>query len=218
LPRESKRSRIERAGRIVERLAATYPDSRCALDHDSPFQLLLATVLSAQCTDAMVNRVTPALFERFATPEALAAAPLDEIEEAIRRINYYRTKAKALKGLAAALVERHGGEVPRALDDLVRLPGVGRKTANVVRGVAWGDADGVVVDTHVKRIANLLRLTRSDDPVRIERELLDLLPREERVMFTHRVIEHGRALCIARRPRCGECVLSDLCPSSTVTT
>lgn len=216
MPVESRRARRERARAIVDLLGAEYPDSRCSLEHDSPYQLLLATVLSAQCTDALVNRVTPELFRRYPAAADLAAAPLEEIEDVIRQVNFYRNKAKALKALGAVLVDRHGGEVPRDMDDLVALPGVGRKTANVVRGVAWNLADGVVVDTHVKRIARLLRLTRADDPVAIEQDLLALLPEESRVVFTHRVIDHGRAVCVARRPRCGECVLSHLCPSALV--
>lgn len=214
MPVESKRARRERAREIVDLLGAEYPESRCSLEHDSPYQLLLATVLSAQCTDALVNRVTPELFRRYPTPADLAEAPLEEIEDTIRQVNFYRNKSKALKALGAALVDRHGGEVPREMDDLVELPGVGRKTANVVRGVAWGLADGVVVDTHVKRIANLLRLTRKHDPVGIEADLLALLPEDARVVFTHRVIDHGRAVCVARRPRCAECVLVELCPSA----
>jgi endonuclease-3 len=216
LPVESRRARRERAQAIVDLLGAAYPDSRCSLEHDSPYQLILATVLSAQCTDALVNRVTPELFRRYPTPAELAAAPLEEIEDTIRQVNFYRSKARALKALGAALVDRHGGEVPRAMEDLVELPGVGRKTANVVRGVAWNLADGVVVDTHVKRIARLLRLTPAEDPVAVEQDLLALLPDESRVAFTHRVIDHGRAVCVARRPRCGECVLSHLCPSALV--
>jgi endonuclease-3 len=216
LPVESRRVRRERAQAIVDLLGATYPDSRCSLEHDSPYQLLLATVLSAQCTDALVNRVTPELFRRYPAAADLAAAPLEEIEDTIRQVNFYRNKAKALKALGAALVDRHGGEVPREMDDLVALPGVGRKTANVVRGVAWNLADGVVVDTHVKRISRLLRLTRAEDPISVEQDLLALLPEEARVVFTHRVIDHGRAVCVARRPRCGECVLSHLCPSALV--
>lgn len=216
MPRESKRARLARTADLLARLAERYPESRCSLDHESPFQLLVATVLSAQCTDALVNRTTPGLFARFPTPAALAAAALDEIEDAIRQVNFYRTKAKALQGLGAALVERHGGEVPRSMEALTALPGVGRKTANVVRGVGFGEADGVVVDTHVKRIARLLGLTRSDDPEVVERDLLALLPVEARVVFTHRVIDHGRAVCVARRPRCAACALADLCPSAAV--
>jgi endonuclease-3 len=213
--RESKAARSARALRIVERLQQLYPDSRCSLDHQNPFQLLVATVLSAQCTDARVNQVTPGLFTRYPTPAALAAADPAELEQTIRSVNYYRTKARALIGLAEALLERHGGEVPRAMDELVALPGVGRKTANVVRGVAFGEADGLVVDTHVKRITQRLGLTRQSDADRVERELLPLVPPAERVAFTHRVIDHGRAVCTARAPLCSACGLVDLCPSGS---
>jgi endonuclease-3 len=216
LPRESKRAKHERALEILGRLAEAYPDSRCSLDHASPFQLLTATLLSAQCTDVLVNKVTPALFARYPSPADLAGAPVEELEGVIRQVNFYRTKAKALQGLGEALVDRHGGEVPRSMEALTGLPGVGRKTANVVRGIAFGEADGVVVDTHVKRVSNRLGLTRSDDPVQIEQDLLGLVPPESRVVFTHRVIDHGRAVCIARRPRCEVCVLNDICPSSLV--
>jgi endonuclease-3 len=212
LPRESITARRERTAEIVARLAETYPDSQCSLYHRSPFELLVATVLSAQCTDARVNQVTPALFERYPTPASLAEAPLAEVEEAIRSVNFFRTKAKALVGLARTLVDEHGGEVPREMDALVRLPGVGRKTANVVRGTAFGESDGVVVDTHVRRVAGRLGLTTSGDPEQIERDLLKLLPPAERVAFTHRIIDHGRAICLARTPRCEICPLSDLCP------
>ncbi len=173
-------------------------------------------MLSAQCTDARVNQVTPALFVSYPSPAALGGAPLAEVEERIRSVNFFRNKAKALVGLGQALEEEHGGAVPREMDALTALPGVGRKTANVVRGVAFGEADGVVVDTHVKRIAKRLGLTRADDPERVERDLLPLLAPEQRVVFTHHVIDHGRAVCIARKPRCGECVLAELCPSAGV--
>jgi endonuclease-3 len=214
LPRESRAARRERLAEILRRLAELYPESRCSLDYRSPFQLLVATVLSAQCTDAAVNRATPALFARYPDPAALAAAPVEEVADTIRSVNFYRTKARSLVGLAGALLERHGGEVPREMEALVALPGVGRKTANVVRGVAWGLSDGVVVDTHVKRIAALLGLTREADPERVERDLLLLLPPEARVVFTHRIIDHGRAVCVARRPRCAECTLAELCPAA----
>jgi endonuclease III len=197
---------------VLERLREMYPDSRCSLDHADEFQLLCATVLSAQCTDALVNRVTPALFARYPTPSALAAAEPAEVEETIRSVNYYRTKAKALVGLGEA-VEEAGGSVPRSLDELTALPGVGRKTANVVLGVGFGIADGIVVDTHVKRVAHRLGFTRESDPVRVERDLVPLIPEPERVVFTHRVIDHGRAICTARVPRCAECALVDLCPT-----
>jgi endonuclease-3 len=216
LPRESKRAKAERTLEILRRLEETYPDSRCSLDHASPYQLLAATLLSAQCTDVLVNIVTPSLFERYPSPAHLASAAAEEIEDVIRPINFNRTKARALRGLGEALMERHGGEVPRAMDELTELPGVGRKTANVVRGVAFGESDGIVVDTHVKRVSNRLGLTRSDDPVQIETDLLALVPPEARVVFTHRVIDHGRAICVARRPRCEVCPLNDICPSSLV--
>lgn len=193
-----------------------YPESECSLTHGSPFQLLVATVLSAQCTDARVNSATPALFESFPTPAALANAPYEAVEDIVRPLGFFRTKAKAIIGLAQALEERFGGEVPTSIEELTSLPGVGRKTANVVRGVAFGEADGVVVDTHVKRIAYRLGLTRQTDPERVERDLIELLPREERVIFTHRVIDHGRAVCVARKPRCAICGIEPLCPSSTL--
>jgi endonuclease III len=214
LPRESRRARRERAREIVRRLEAAYPDSRCSLDHRGPFELLVATVLSAQCTDARVNQVTPGLFARWPGPAELAGAPVVEVEAAIRSVNFFRNKAKALVGLAGALLAEHGGEVPRGMEALQRLPGVGRKTANVVRGVAFGEADGVVVDTHVKRVALRLGLTAETDPDRVERDLLPLLEPGERVVFTHRVIDHGRAVCVARSPRCGECRLAALCPTA----
>lgn len=214
MPRESRRAKRERTGEILRRLAEAYPDSRCSLDHEGPFQLVAATILSAQCTDALVNRVTPELFARYPTPAAMAAAPLEDLERAIGKLNYFRSKSRALKGMATALGERHGGEVPPTMEELVQLPGVGRKTANVVLGVGFGIAEGIVVDTHVKRVAGRLDLTRSDDPVRIEQDLLPLVPEEERVIFTHRFIDHGRAVCVARRPKCELCVLTDLCPSA----
>ena len=214
MPRESRRAKQARTAEILHRLAQAYPDSRCSLDHEGPFQLLAATILSAQCTDALVNRVTPELFERYPTAAGMAGAPLEDLEQTIGKLNYYRSKSRSLKGMATALEERHGGEVPARMEDLVQLPGVGRKTANVVLGVGFGVADGIVVDTHVKRVAGRLGLTRSEDPVQIEQDLLPLVPEEERVVFTHRFIDHGRAVCVARRPRCDECVLADLCPSA----
>lgn len=216
MPRESLAARRSRTAEIVRRLAAMYPESRCSLDHENPFQLVVATVLSAQCTDARVNQVTPELFRRWPTPATMAEASQEEMEEVIRPTGFFRSKAKALLGLATALSDEHGGEVPREIAALTKLPGVGRKTANVVMGVAFGEAEGVVVDTHVKRVAGRLGLTRHTDPEKIEQDLLKLLPEEERVIFTHRVIDHGRAVCVARRPRCEICDLADLCPSSLV--
>jgi endonuclease III len=213
LPRESKTAKRERARRVVGRLAELYPESRCSLDHRSPFELLVATVLSAQCTDARVNEVTPGLFARFPDAGSLAAAGEEEVVELIRSINFFRNKARALIGLGRILAAEHAGEVPSELDALVALPGVGRKTANVVRGVAFGEADGVVVDTHVKRIAKRLGLTRHDDPDKVEQDLIPMLEPCDRVVFTHRVIDHGRAVCIARTPRCAICALAELCPA-----
>ncbi|HEU4453425.1 MAG TPA: endonuclease III [Longimicrobium sp.] len=214
MPRESKAARRERVARIVARLEAAYPDSRCSLDHENPLQLVAATVLSAQTTDAAVNRVTPALFARFRTAADFAEASQEEMEGYLKSLNFFRNKSKALIGLGRALTERFGGEVPPRMEDLTTLPGVGRKTANVVLGVGFGIAEGVVVDTHVKRIAARLGLTKEEDPEKIERDLIPLLPPEKRVHFTHLVIDHGRATCPARRPFCERCVVNDLCPTA----
>jgi endonuclease III len=214
LPRESRRARRERAQRIVAALAEAYPGSRCSLEHADRFQLLVATVLSAQTTDAAVNRVTPALFARFPAPADLAAAGQEEVERLLGSLNYYRTKARALIGLARVLEEEHGGRVPPSMEALKRLPGVGRKTANVVLGVGFGIADGVVVDTHVKRIALRLGLTREEDPEGVERDLLPLVDEPQRVVFTHRVIDNGRGVCAARRPACERCTLAAWCPTA----
>jgi endonuclease-3 len=198
----------------MERLAETYPDSRCSLDYQDALQLTVATVLSAQCTDAAVNRATPALFARFRTAQDYAAASQEEMEEYLKSLNFFRNKSRSLIGLGRALVERHGGEVPVDLVALTQLPGVGRKTANVVLGVGFGVAEGVVVDTHVKRIAARLGMTREEDPEKIEQDLLKLLDEGDRVIFTHRLIDHGRATCTARRPFCERCPVADLCPTA----
>jgi endonuclease-3 len=197
-------------------LKATFPDAHCELDYQNPYQLLVATILSAQCTDVRVNLVTPALFARFPSPEALAAASLAEVEELIRSTGFFRNKAKSLIGMARGLVADHDGEVPRTMAELRPLPGVGRKTANVVLGNAFGINEGVTVDTHVKRIAGLLKLTRETDPEKVERDLMALIPREDWTLVSHLLIWHGRRTCIARRPKCGECVLAGLCPSASV--
>ncbi len=204
----------QRAERIVAQLARDYADATCALRHSSPLQLLLATILSAQCTDERVNLVTPALFARFPTAAALAAAAPGEVEALIRSCGFFNAKARNLRGCCRELVERHGGEVPRTMEELLRLPGVARKTANVVLGTAFGIAVGVVVDTHVQRISRLLRLTRQETPERIEPDLMALLPPAAWVDFSHRLIWHGRKVCIARRPRCEGCSLAPLCPSA----
>jgi endonuclease-3 len=214
LPRESAAARRIRTEEIVRRLAAAHPEAHCALDHRSPLELLVATILSAQCTDARVNLVTPALFARYPAAADYARAPLAELEAAVRSTGFFRNKARALQGLGAALVERHGGEVPRTMDELTRLPGVGRKTANVVLGNAFGRDEGIVVDTHVGRLSRRLGLSRSDDPVRVERDLMKLVPERHWTLWAHLLIAHGREVCRAARPQCGRCVLADLCPSA----
>jgi len=210
--RESAAARKTRAAAIARRLASAYPAASCSLEFDGPFQLLVATILSAQCTDRRVNAVTGPLFRRWPTPAALAAARPAALEAVIRSTGFFRAKARSILGCCHGLVERHGGEVPRTLEELVRLPGVGRKTANVVLGSAFGLASGVVVDTHVGRIARRLGLTRHADAVKAERDLVAALPPAEWIAFSHRLIEHGRGVCTARRPRCAGCVLADLCP------
>ena len=205
-----------RARRTLDRLGEAYPgDAKelCALVHDGPFELLVATVLSAQTTDVAVNAVTPGLFARYPTPADLAAADPAEVEVLVKRTGFFRTKAKAVIGLAAAVEERFGGEVPHRLEDLVTLPGVGRKTGNVLRSVALGEP-GLPVDTHVTRLSGLLGLTAHTDPVKIETDLCGLLPRREWGLFSLRLILHGRRVCVARRPRCGDCLLADVCPSA----
>jgi endonuclease-3 len=209
LPRGAR----QRAPVVVERLRAEYPDARCALVHDDPFQLLAATILSAQSTDELVNKTTPALFARYPTPADLGEANPEELEALIHSTGFFRSKAKSLIGMAQALEEHFDGQVPTALEDLVTLPGVGRKTANVVRSVAF-DLPGLPVDTHVGRLTRRLRLTTETDPVKAELDLNRLIPEEERGRFSLRLIEHGRRVCLARRPRCDQCVLADVCPSA----
>lgn len=210
--RETAAARTERAASIAARLEKAYETARCSLDFRSPYELVIATILSAQCTDKRVNEVTPELFRRWPGPDALAAAKQPDVEAVIRSTGFFRSKAKSIVGCARALVERHGGEVPQSLEALVKLPGVGRKTANVVLGSAFGIASGVVVDTHVGRISRRLGLTTATDAVRAERDLVRVLPREHWIAFSHRVIELGRGICAARRPRCEICPLGDLCP------
>lgn len=204
----------KRATAILGKLAAAYPDARCALDHRTPFELLVATILSAQCTDVRVNMVTPALFAKFPTARDLAGADVETVETMIRSTGFFRNKTKSLLGMANALVERHGGQVPADMEALRILPGVGRKTANVVLGNAFGINVGVVVDTHVTRLSRLLGLTKHTDPEKIERDLIGLVPREDWTMVSHWLIHHGRQVCIARRPQCDRCVLATLCPSA----
>ena len=211
---ESAAARRARAAEILARLARAYPAARCALDHRDPLELLVATILSAQCTDARVNQVTPALFRRCPKAADYAAIPADELEALVRPTGFFRNKARSLKALGAALVERHDGDVPSTMEELVALPGVGRKTANVVLGNAFGKNEGIVVDTHVGRLARRLGLTRETDPVRVERDLEPLFPRAEWARLAHLLIAHGRRVCRAPRPRCAECSLAELCPSA----
>ncbi|MGI9040802.1 MAG: endonuclease III [Gemmatimonadales bacterium] len=205
-----------KAAVILERLKRAYPDAKCALDSRDAFELLCATILSAQCTDARVNLVTPAIFARYPTPAALAEADQTDVEEIIRSTGFFRNKAKSLIGMARALVADHAGEVPRTMAQLRVMPGIGRKTANVVLGNAYGINEGVTVDTHVARVSQRLGLTREEDPVKIEQDLMPLFPRDQWTLLSHLFIFHGRRTCVARRPRCAECVLADLCPSAIV--
>ena len=210
------RGAASRATEIVQRLERVYPGAACALEHHNAFELLCATILSAQCTDARVNLVTPILFARYPTPDALARASQSSVEEIIRSTGFFRNKARSLIGMAQAIVADHGGQVPRTMEELRKLPGVGRKTANVVLGNAYGVNEGIAVDTHVARLSQLLGLTQQEDPVKIERDLMSLFPQDKWGLLSHLLIFHGRQVCIARRPRCGECALADVCPSSLV--
>jgi len=216
MARESKKARQERAAEVYDLLAAEYPDAHCELDFEDPFQLAVATILSAQTTDERVNMVTPSLFERYPDAKALASAQQTDVEEIIRSTGFFRNKAKNIIGFARGLMAEHDGTVPSTMDDLAALPGVGRKTANVILGNAFGVDEGVVVDTHVKRLAALLGLTKEESPEKVERDLMEIFPRERWTMLSHLLIWHGRRVCIARRPKCEACVVSHLCPSSRV--
>ena len=215
-PARSRAALGAHATTVHSRLATLYPDAHCELDFRNPYELLAATILSAQCTDKRVNMVTPLLFARYPDPRALAAAAQEEVEEIIKSTGFFRAKAKSLVGMARAIVDRHDGEVPRTMEELVALPGVGRKTANVVLGNAFGTNVGVVVDTHVGRLAVRLGLTKEEDPIKVEQALIPLFPAEQWTMLSHLLIWHGRRVCEARKPRCGDCALADVCPSSQV--
>ena len=199
---------------IIEGLEELYPDVDCELDRETPFQLVCATILSAQSTDVRVNLVTPALFRKYPTPAAMAKAPLPKLEELIRSTGFFRQKAKSLKGTATMIEKDFGGEVPRTLAELVKLPGVARKTASVVLGTAYGLAEGIVVDTHVQRLALRLGLTRATDVKKIEEDLMKVIPHESWIRFSHQLIWHGRRVCFARKPQCGSCTLAPFCPSA----
>jgi endonuclease-3 len=201
-----------RAAEIVRRLAAEYSDAKCALHHRSSFELLIATILSAQCTDERVNIVTKTLFPKYRTPADYAGARPNDLEEDIRSTGFYRNKAKSIRECCRLLVQEHGGKLPNRMDEFVQLPGVGRKTANVVLGTGMGIPTGVVVDTHVQRLSRRMGLTRQTDPEKIEQVLMRLIPQDQWIAFSHRMITHGRRVCMARNPACNACVLSDVCP------
>lgn len=204
------------AAEIHQRLLELYPDAHCELSYRNPFELAVATILSAQCTDKRVNMVTPELFRRWPNADALSQAPREEIAEVVQSTGFFRNKAKSLSGFATQLMDNHGGEVPAVMEELVVLPGIGRKTANVVLGNAFGINEGVVVDTHVQRLSNRFGLTRETDAVKVERALIPLFPRDSWTMLSHLMIWHGRRVCDARRPKCGVCTLADICPSAEI--
>jgi endonuclease-3 len=206
-----RKTEFLRVARIIERLEATYPDARCALNFTNPLQLLIATILSAQSTDRMVNLLTPALFRKYKTAKQFADADTPELEDMIHSSGFFRNKSRNIKAACSVIVEKYGGEVPQTMDELLELPGVARKTANVVLGVAFGQASGVVVDTHVQRLSRRLDLSKEIRPEKIEQALMKLVPREKWIEFSHLLIHHGRALCTALRPKCVECPIEDLC-------
>jgi endonuclease-3 len=210
--KETLDEKRRRASSVLRRLARAYPDARCSLDYSNPLELLVATILSAQCTDVRVNMVTPALFRKYRTAADYSRAPAGELENDIRQTGFFNSKAKSLRRAGAAIAAEHGGRVPETMETLVRLPGVGRKTANVILGNAFGKDEGFVVDTHVARVSRRLGFTRQADPVKIERDLNALVPKGRRTMAAHRLIFHGRQICVARRPRCEICPVNPLCP------
>jgi endonuclease-3 len=210
-PPKTAADRRARVSEILRRLESMYPGATCALRHQSPWQLLVATILSAQCTDKRVNEVTPGLFEKYPTPQDFAAVRPETLANDIRSTGFFNNKAKSVVGAAKKVVAEFGGQVPRAMEEMLTLPGVARKTANVVLGTAYGIPSGIVVDTHVQRIAARLDLTKNTDPVKIEQDLMKIVPQEKWILFSHEVILHGRALCQARSPKCAECALNDAC-------
>ncbi|UCF36508.1 MAG: endonuclease III [Acidobacteriota bacterium] len=211
MPSQKEREQ-QRISEILKRLEERFPDAECALTHRSAFELLMATILSAQCTDERVNMVTPVLFARYPGPGELAQADMEELQEIIRSTGFFRNKAKSLRGAAEKIAHHFDGEVPQTMDDLLTLPGVARKTANVVLGTWYGIADGVVVDTHVRRLSQRLGLTRQKEPQKIERDLMKKIPQDEWIALSHRLIHHGRQTCKSQKPRCEECSLAELCP------
>jgi len=215
-PRETFDQTKRRAAAVLRRLAKTYPEARCALDHRSPLELLVATILSAQCTDVRVNMVTPHLFEKYATAADYARSPKGVLESEVRSTGFFNAKARSIRAACAAIAAEHGGRVPDTMEALLRLPGVGRKTANVILGKAFGKDEGFVVDTHVGRLSRRLGFTRETDPVKVEADLNALVPKGRRTMGAHLLIAHGRRVCAARKPRCGHCPVDSLCPKIRV--
>ncbi len=216
--RETKSQLKERTEKIIKLLKRAHPDAKCALNHSNAFELLIATILSAQCTDERVNKVTADLFRKYRKPEAYLKVPATELQEDIRTTGFFRNKTKSIQGACKMLVEEFDGEVPQSMAELLKLPGVARKTANVVLGVAYGKSEGVVVDTHVSRLSHRLKLTRHRDAGKIEKDLMEIVPRRNWIEFAHLLIFHGRRICKARRPLCEECVVEELCPSSMLKT
>ena len=216
MPVESIAVKKKRVLKIITRLKEQYPDARCSLDFDTVHQLMVATILSAQCTDERVNLVTPVLFKRFTSVKEFAEASTEELEQMIYTTGFFRAKAKAIKESAQQLMEKFDGEIPRTLSELVTLQGVGRKTASVILGAGFGLAEGVVVDTHVARISRKLGLTRKNHPAKIERDLMALIEKDDWIAFSHRLIDHGRSICVARSPRCGDCPVRKFCPGAEI--
>ncbi|OLD28480.1 MAG: endonuclease III [Acidobacteria bacterium 13_1_40CM_3_55_6] len=216
--RETKSQLKERTEKIIKLLKRAHPDAKCALNHSNAFELLIATILSAQCTDERVNKVTADLFRKYRKPEAYLKVPATELQEDIRTTGFFRNKTKSIQGACKMLVQEFDGEVPQSMAELLKLPGVARKTANVVLGVAYGKSEGVVVDTHVSRLSHRLKLTRHRDAGKIEKDLMEIVPRRNWIEFAHLLIFHGRRICKARRPLCEECVVEELCPSSILKT
>ena len=213
MPRETKQAKSKRASEIIGRLKHNYPNAKCSLNFETVHQLMVATILSAQCTDERVNAVTPSLFKKYKSIKAFAESDVEELGRDIYSTGFHNSKAKSIKKSAQQLLQLFAGKIPNTLNELTTLAGVGRKTGSVVLGAGFGLAEGIVVDTHVGRISRLLKLTYEDDPVKVERDLMKILPRNEWIIFSHLMINHGRALCKARRPDCGNCFLADLCPS-----
>src|SRR5438270_1787150 len=216
--RETKTQCQGRAKEIIKLLKRAHPDAHCALNHSNPFELLIATILSAQCTDERVNIVTADLFRKYRQPEDYLKVPDTELQQDIRTTGFFRNKTKSIQGACKVLIEKFGGEVPQTMEELLTIPGAARKTANVVLGVGFGIAEGIVVDTHVSRLSQRLRVTRQKDPGKIEKDLMELVPKKDWIIFSHLLIFHGRRVCKARRPLCEKCVVEKLCPSSILKT